>query len=66
MKKITRTQIEAELVPLPPKDEQGKTTAQLEKQVGTVARARAAAERELEAINALPAALLRRAFRGGL
>jgi hypothetical protein len=36
----------------------------LRKQMVAVAKARAAAEEELQTINALPAALLRRAFSG--
>jgi len=38
----------------------------LGKQMATVDKARAAAEEELNTINALPAALLRRAFSGEL
>ncbi len=64
MKKITRTQVEALLVPLPPLAEQQRLAAVLGEQMAAVARSRAAAEGELKAIEALPASLLRRAFSG--
>lgn len=52
--------------PLPPLAEQKRIAAILREQMAAVEKARAAAEAELNAINALPAALLRRAFSGGL
>lgn len=52
--------------PLPPLHEQQRIAAVLCKQLGAVAKARTAAEEELQTINALPAALLRRAFSGEL
>ncbi len=52
--------------PLPPLPEQKRIAAMLNEQMAAVEKARAAAEAELEAINALPAALLRRAFHGGV
>jgi type I restriction enzyme S subunit len=50
--------------PLPPLPEQQRITGTLREQMAAVETARAAAEAELAAINALPAALLRRAFNG--
>jgi type I restriction enzyme S subunit len=52
--------------PLPPFPEQKRIATVLREQMAAVERARAAAEAELEAIEALPAALLRRAFSGEL
>lgn len=51
-------------VPLPPLDEQRRIARVLCEQIAAVEKARAAAEEELQTINALPAALLRRAFNG--
>ncbi len=51
-------------VPLPPLHEQQRIAGMLRDQMAAVDRARAAAEAELNTINALPAALLRRAFNG--
>ena len=53
-------------IPLPPLPEQRRIAAILKEQMAAVDKARAAAEAELAAINALPAALLRRAFNGKL
>jgi len=53
-------------IPLPPLSEQRRIAGILREQMAAVERARAAAEAELEAIEALPAALLRRAFSGEL
>ena len=53
-------------IPLPPLSEQKRIAAILNEQMAAVERARKAAEVELAAINALPAALLRRAFAGEL
>lgn len=53
-------------VPLPPFPEQQRIAAMLREQMAAVEKARKAAEEELETINALPAALLRRAFSGEL
>jgi type I restriction enzyme S subunit len=49
---------------LPPLPEQRRIAAMLRDQMVAVEKARAAAEEELNTINALPAALLRRAFKG--
>jgi len=51
-------------IPLPPLLEQRRIAAVLKEQMAAVEKARAAAEEELNTINALPAALLRRAFNG--
>jgi len=64
MKKITRTQVVDLAVPLPPLSEQERIAGVLREQMAAVEKARAAAEEELATINALPAALLRRAFNG--
>ena len=53
-------------VPLPPLPEQQRIAGVLREQMVTAEKARAAAEAELTAVNALPAALLRRAFAGEL
>jgi type I restriction enzyme S subunit len=53
-------------IPLPPVEEQKRIAAILNEQMAAVERARAAAEAQLEAAKALPAALLRRAFAGEL
>jgi type I restriction enzyme S subunit len=54
------------IVPLPPLSEQQRIVSVLENQMAVAEKARAAAEEELNTINALPAALLRRAFNGDL
>lgn len=53
-------------IALPPLSEQRRIAGVLKEQMAAVEKARAAAEAELETINALPAALLRRAFAGEL
>lgn len=53
-------------IPLPPLSEQRRIAGILKAQMSAVETARAAAEAELETIDALPAALLRRAFAGEL
>ncbi len=51
-------------IPLPPLSEQRRIAARLEEQMAHVARARAGAEGQLATIDAMPAALLREAFKG--
>jgi len=63
---LTKSLIGSFQVPLPPLPEQQRIAAILRQQMAAVERARKAAEEELETINALPAALLRRAFAGEL
>lgn len=53
-------------IPIPPLEEQKRIAAILNEKIAAVERARVATEAQLAAINALPAALLRRAFRGEL
>lgn len=53
-------------IPLPPLTEQRRIAAILKEQMAAVEKARAGAEEALRTINALPAALLRRAFNGGI
>jgi type I restriction enzyme S subunit len=53
-------------IPLPPLPVQRRIAAILNEQMAAVERARAACEAQLAAINRLPAALLRQAFRGEL
>jgi len=51
-------------IPLPPLDEQRQIVAALSAKMAVAEQASAATEAELEAIEALPGALLRRAFSG--
>lgn len=66
MKKITRSQILNEHVPSPLLAEQKRIAAILTEQIAAAEKACRALEQELDTINKLPAALLRRAFNGGL
>lgn len=59
---IGREHIKAIIFPLPPLPDQRAIVARLEAQMAEVQRLRAAAERQLEAINALPGALLNEVF----
>jgi type I restriction enzyme S subunit len=63
---INRASLDSLPLPLPPLPEQRRVVAMLKGKLVSAEKARAAAEPELAAINALPAALLRRAFNGGL
>ena len=62
--KLALTRIATIPVPLPPLAEQRRIAGMLREQMAAVEKARAAAEEELATINALPAALLCRAFSG--
>ena len=53
-------------IPIPPLPEQKRVAAKLKGQMASVDQGRKAIEEELDAINKLPAALLRRAFSGAL
>jgi type I restriction enzyme S subunit len=53
-------------IPVPPLPEQQRVTAKLKEQMASPDRGRKAIEEELDVINKLPAALLRRAFAGEL
>ena len=53
-------------IPFPPTAEQQRIAAMLDEQMAAVERTRRTLEEQLDAINALPAALLRQAFNGEL
>ena len=59
---VRRTFLESLLVPLPPLDEQKRIVAVLSDRLAAVEQARLAAEAQLEAATALPAAYLRQVF----
>jgi type I restriction enzyme S subunit len=63
---VTDSQVREQLIPLPPLSEQKRIAAILNEQMEAVEKARKATEAQLEAINKLPAVLLRRAFNGEL
>ena len=62
--KINQRNLETVIVPFPDMAMQQRIAAILKGEFAEAQRARAAAEEQLEAVNALPAALLRRAFNG--
>ena len=64
MKKITRSQILAEKVPVPPFDEQECVAARLAAELAEVTRLRESLSGKLETLDRLPAALLAQAFQG--
>ena len=64
--RIRLEEVAAVELDLPDLDQQRRTVAAIREQRATAKRARAAAEGQLQAANALPAALLRRAFSGEL
>ena len=66
MKKITRAQIRGESVPVPPLSEQQAIVDRLIEKIAETANLRSALITQLDAINKLPATLLRRAFSGEL
>jgi type I restriction enzyme S subunit len=66
MKKITRSQIQAELVPVPSASVQESIAASLKTQLATALGIEKLLEERLAALDHLPAALLREAFSGGL
>jgi type I restriction enzyme S subunit len=59
-------QVFSQPIPLPPLADQQRIAANLKDQMATADKARISSEEELNTINALPAALLRRAFNGEL
>ena len=63
---VSPSQVESVVIPVPSLAEQRRLAARLRGQMAAAEKARAAAEAELAAVNALPAALLRRAFNGEL
>ena len=66
MKKITRDQIQAEPIPVPPKAIQQEVDARITRELIEARQLRLLMESRLATINALPATLLRRAFSGEL
>jgi type I restriction enzyme S subunit len=66
MKKITREQIKALMIPIPPAETQDSICNTLAQQMHSVACLRAAIEVEMAAIESLTPAFLRRAFQGRL
>ncbi|MCO6451262.1 MAG: restriction endonuclease subunit S [Caldilineales bacterium] len=62
MQHITKGKFEAIEIPLPPLPEQKRIVAILDEKLAAVERARAAAQAQLEAAQALPAAYLRQVF----
>lgn len=63
---VTDKQVRAQRIPLPLLDEQRRIAKILAEQLAAVERARTATDAQRAAINALPVALLRRAFSGAL
>ena len=61
---VSKSALERFAIPLPPLAEQRRIATILKKQMAAVEKARAAAEEELDAIDAMPSALLRKAFAG--
>jgi type I restriction enzyme S subunit len=61
---VSKSALQQFEIPLPSLKEQKRIAGILCEQMVSVEKARAAAEGELKTINALPAALLRRAFSG--
>ena len=59
---INRDDLESFAIPLPPLAEQRRIAVVLKKQMAVVEKTRAAAEEELDAIDAMPSSLLRKAF----
>jgi len=59
-------QLKSFLVPLPPINEQKRIASLFSEKMAAVEKTVQTLQQELDAINALPAALLRRAFTGGL
>jgi type I restriction enzyme S subunit len=63
---VTDSQVRSQIIPFPPLPEQRRIAALLSEQIAEAYRLRAGLELQLNEINALPAALLRRAFAGEL
>lgn len=66
IKGLTRNDLENLALPLPPLPEQKRIALKIRELMSEVERARTTCEKQLEAINALPQAILRKAFRGEL
>ena len=63
---VTDKQVRAQLIPLPPLLEQRRIAAILHERLASVERLRRTLTEQLDAINTLPSAILRRAFSGAL
>jgi type I restriction enzyme S subunit len=63
---VTDNQVRNVYIPLPPIPEQRRIASDLERAMKEVEKLRTAIEKQLEAINALPQAILRKAFGGEL
>lgn len=63
---IRQSEVAALEIPLPPLTEQRRISAILSEQMEAVERARKALQEQMDTVSKLPAALLRRAFEGGL
>ena len=66
MKKITRSQVQAEQIPVPALEDQHRVAAMLNAHVALTERLRRTLEDQLGLIDKLPAALFRQAFNGEL
>src|SRR3990172_1987035 len=66
IKGLTRDDIESLKVPLPSFSIQYSTVSYLKEKMAEVEKLRISIEKQLEAINALPQTVLRKAFRGGI
>jgi len=62
LRHVTRSEVESLTIPLPPIEEQRRLSANLTERMAIVGRARAAAEAQLKAAKALPAAYLKEMF----
>jgi type I restriction enzyme S subunit len=61
---VTDKQVFEQKIPLPPLQEQNRIVEKLSKQLDAADKVLKQCEKELEAINKLPASLLQRAFEG--
>jgi restriction endonuclease S subunit len=66
LRNLDRKEFSNQSVPLPPIEEQKRIAAKLKEKMVEVDKLRTSIEKQLEAINALPQAILRKAFRGEL
>jgi type I restriction enzyme S subunit len=63
---ITTEDVKDLMIPLPPLTEQRRITANIDKQLAAVKKAKKAAESQMALINAIPGSILKRAFNGEL
>ncbi len=66
MQHVTKPEFEAITVPLPSRPTQHRIASELKEKMAQVEKLRTSIEKQLEAINALPQSILRKAFRGEL